>query len=293
MTGAIVEARDSSPGATGLRSISGSGTRGYALSGRVLYAIGMIGFGAVCLVYVDFVNSLQPVPASLPGYAVLAVLTGVVLGAAGLAIMVDVKTRLSGIALASLFALWIALLHIPSAFTDPSLLLSPWWIRTFETLALAGAALILAGVAAEPVRERWVSAGRIAFGVSLPVFGILHFIYPESVAALVELSPAGYPWPLFWAYLTGFGHFAAGLAIATGVMSRLAAVLAGFMYASWALTLHLPRVIDNPPAYAGDRQELTSLLVCVAFWGAAWIVACVSTGRRGARSVGGIVASAS
>ncbi len=53
------------------------------------------------------------------------------------------------------------------------------------------------------------------------------------------------------------------------------------MYASWALTLHLARVIDNPaprsvdnPAgYGGDRGELTSLCVCVAFWGAAWMVA--------------------
>jgi uncharacterized membrane protein YphA (DoxX/SURF4 family) len=169
--------------------------------------------------------------------------------------------------------LWIVLLHVPSAFTDPSLLRSPWWIRTFESLALAGAALIMAGLAGNPARQSWVRAGRITFGISLPVFGTLHFIYPENVAALVALSPAGYPWPLFWAYLTGVGHFAAGVAIVTGVWSRLAAILAGIMYASWALTLHLPRIIDNPDTYSGDRPELTSLFVCVAIWGAAWIVA--------------------
>lgn len=53
------------------------------------------------------------------------------------------------------------------------------------------------------------------------------------------------------------------------------------MYALWALTLQLPRVIDNPAArsaenpagYQGDERELASTLVCVAFRGAASIVA--------------------
>jgi uncharacterized membrane protein YphA (DoxX/SURF4 family) len=260
----------------------------YSSYGRVLYAIAMMGFGAICLIYVDFVNSLQPVPASMPGYKFLAVLTGIMLIAVGLAIVSGAKAYPAALALAVLFALWIVLLHIPSAFTDPSLLRSPWWIRTFETLALAGVALILAGLAGNPVRERWVSTGRTAFGISLPAFGILHFIYPENVAALVASATPSYPWPMFWAYLTGAGHFAAGVAIATGVWSRLAAILAGLMYASWALTLHLPRVIDNPAArtaenpagYGGDRGELTSLFVCVAFWGAAWIVAGVPAKRQ-------------
>ncbi len=253
----------------------------YLLPGRILYAIAMIGFGVICLVYQDFLNSLQPVPAATPGYPVLAVATGAVLVAAGLAILANVKATPGALALAGLLVLGIVALHIPSAFTNPSLLRSPWWIRTFESVALAGAAVILAGLAGSPVRESWVRAGRIAFGVSLPVFGILHFIYPESVAALVATASLPYPWPMFWAYLTGAGHFAAGLGIATGVLSRWAAILAGLMYASWALTLHLPRVIDqpaartidNPGGYGGDRPELTSMFVCVAFWGAAWIVA--------------------
>lgn len=57
------------------------------------------------------------------------------------------------------------------------------------------------------------------------------------------------------------------------MLARPAAILAGVMYASWALTLHLPRIIDPPTGFQGYRPELTSLCVCVAFWGAAWIVA--------------------
>lgn len=247
------------------------------LPGRILFGIAVTGFGAICVVYVDFVNSLQPVDLFFsPGtaaYGVSSLATGLLLSAAGLGILADVRMRLAGLAIAGFLALWILLLHVPSAFSHPALLRSPWWIRTFETLALAGAALILAGTASRPARDAWIRAGRIAFGIALPVFGVLHFVYPESVAGLVALSPAAYPWPLFWAYLTGAGHFAAGVAIASGVLARPAATLAGLMYAVWALTLHLPRIVEHPQSYSGDRQELTSLCVCVAFWGAAWIVA--------------------
>jgi uncharacterized membrane protein YphA (DoxX/SURF4 family) len=253
----------------------------YLACGRILFGLAMLGFGIVCLVYLDFVSALQPVPASLPGYKALAALTGVVLLAAGIAIITNIQTRVAGLTLVALFVVWILLLHLPSAFTNPTLLRSPFWIRTFETLALAGAALILVALASDLVREEWVRFGRIAFGISPPVVGVLHLIYPENVAALVTTAAISYPWPMFWAYLTGIAHIAAGIAIATGIFARFAAILAGFMYASWALTLHLARVIDNPAlrsadfpqGYGGDRGELTSLLVCVGFWGAAWIVA--------------------
>lgn len=246
-------------------------------TGRVLFASAVTAFGVLCLVYVDFVNQLQPVgeffTSGTPGYRLFAVLTGAFLIAAGLALMAGFKTRPAAVALVLLFGLWIVLLQIPSAFAQPALLRSPWWIRTFETAVLAGAALMLAGLASRPVSGPLVQAGRLVVGLSLPVFGILHFIYPASVAALVALSPFAYPWPTFWAYLSGFGHFAAGVAIAAGVLPRVAATLAGTMYASWALTLHLPRLLDPPAGFSGYRPELTSLFVCMAFWGAAWIAA--------------------
>lgn len=248
-------------------------------SGRMIYALAVLGFGVLCLVYLDFLNSLQPVPEWLPGYRLLAVATGLVLAAGGLALLAGYRMPLAGLALAVLFASSTVLLHVPGAVAEPALLRSPFWIRFFESLSLAAAALILAGIAAD--RPRWITLGRNAFGIALPVFGILHFIYPESVAALVAVSPVSWPWPLFWAWLTGAGHFAAGVAVLTGIWARPATILAGAMYASWALTLHLPRIVGElaprsvefPAGYGGDRPELTSLLVCVAFWGAAWIVA--------------------
>lgn len=252
------------------------------LPGRVAFGIAITGFGVICLGYADFVNSLQPVPASLPAYRPLAILTGIVLLASGFGILANIRTGLAARVLIVVFVSWIVLLEVPSAFIQPSLLRSPWWVRTFETVALAGGALVLAANATSPARAAWVRTGRIAFGASLPVFGVLHLIYPESVAALI---PPWYPSPMFWAYFTGISQIAGGVAIAAGVLPRLAATLAGVMYGSWALTLHVPRVwcgITGPcdllpgvdaTGLQGSRPGLTSLLVAIGMCGAAWIVA--------------------
>lgn len=249
------------------------------LVGRLLLATAIVGFGILCLVHGDFVHNLEPVgmflPASTPGYGMLARLNGIALVAAGLAIMANVGTRRVATALAAFLALWIVLLQVPSAFLDPTLLLSPWWVRTFEILAMTGAAVVLAGRASEPAREPWVRTGRLLFGVSLPVFGVLHLVYVDNVASLV---PALYPWPLLWAYLTGTANLAAGVAIATGVLSRLAAILVAFMYGAYALTLHIPgQFMEQPEGY--QPAGATSMFVAIGFCGAALIVAGSQAGR--------------
>ena len=47
----------------------------------------------------------------------------------------------------------------------------------------------------------------------------------------------------FWAWATGAGHLAAGLALVSGVQARLAATLPAVMMASFVVLLHIPRVI--------------------------------------------------
>lgn len=215
------------------------------LVGRTLLAVAIVGFAVLSLTFGDFVHQLQPVdvllPDSAPLYGVLAVATGVFLAVAGLAIAIDVRAHPLATALAIFFALWILILHVPSAIMDPDLLRSPWWVRTFETVALTGGTLIVVGRTSQPRHERWIRTGRILFGMSLPVFGVLHFIYADNVASLI---PDWYPWPLFFAYLTGLGNVAAGASIATGVLWRLAAALAGGMYATYTVTLHVPLAVS-------------------------------------------------
>jgi uncharacterized membrane protein YphA (DoxX/SURF4 family) len=108
------------------------------------------------------------------------------------------------------------------------------------------------------------------------VFGILHLIYPESVAALV---PGFYPWPMFLAYFTGAAKIAAGVAIAAGVLARLAASLLALQYALYALTLHIPRqFMEQPAGY--QPNGITSMFIAIAFCGVALIVAGSGAGSR-------------
>jgi uncharacterized membrane protein YphA (DoxX/SURF4 family) len=194
---------------------------------------------------------------------------GLALTAAGLAVVADIRIRRVAVGLAGLFAAWLVALQVPSAILDPALLRSQWWVRTFETMALLGASLVLAGLASPPIREPWARVGRLLFGASLPVFGVLHFVYAENVASLV---PGFYPWPLFLAYFTGATKSVAGLAITLGVLPRLAAILVAVQYAVYAATLHIPQqFMDHPDGY--QPNGITSLLVAVGFCGAALIVA--------------------
>jgi uncharacterized membrane protein YphA (DoxX/SURF4 family) len=237
----------------------------------------LIGFGALSLIYRDFVHNLQPVDllvsAATPGYLPLALLSGAFLIAAGALVLLQIRTFHATLAIAAFLALWVVLLQMPTAFLHPRLLRSPWWIRTFEVIAMSGAAFILAGLAGR--RDRWIAAGRIAFGVSLPVFGVLHLIYGPSTAMLI---PAFYPFPLFLAYFTGAAKIAAGAAIAFDRLSRLAALLTALLYAIYALTLHIPRqFIDRPPE--AQRAGSTSMFVAIAFCGAALIAAGVAQRR--------------
>lgn len=254
-----------------------------AVVGRAAFAVGIGGFGVLCLGFVDTVHNLEPldlfVSTSSPAYVAVAILSGLFLLTASVSVATDAGAPTLPLVLAAIFISWIVALQFPSAVVFPALLRSPWWIRTFEVLSLAGGALVLAGLTISPRRRDWIRMGSLFYGISLPVFGALHVIYPGSVAALV---PAFYPWPLFLAYLTGAAKIVGGLAIVSGLFPRAAAMCAGVLFGTYVLTLHIPRAITihGPQLTSADdavqlaaRAGLTSLCVAIGMWGAAWIVA--------------------
>jgi uncharacterized membrane protein len=246
--------------------------------GHLVFAIGMIGFGVLSFVFAEPMSGLAPLPAWLPGHAIWAYLSGGVLLATGAAILIGRQARFAAIALSAMLLLWLLLLHLPKLAGDVRN--GGEWTCAFETLALCGAAWILAaslstdaGTSArldlarlDHVVHRMAWLGRYSFALSLPAFGILHFIYADYVASVI---PGWIPAHVFWAYFTGAAHFAAGVAILVNVKARLAATLAGVMYGCWVLILHIPRAL----AAQHSRAEWTSLFVATALTGAAWLVA--------------------
>jgi hypothetical protein len=207
------------------------------------------------LIYAGGVLALEPLPAWLPGHPGIAYLTGLMLLVCGVALVADKGVRPAAITLSALLGAWVLLLQLPpliAAPRDGSLLTT-----TFETVALCGPALVLAGRA---------KVGRIFFGLSLPVFGFLHFRYYQYVASVI---PGWVPGHLLWTYAIGVAFFAAGLSILTGVQARLTAILLGVMWGTWVLILHAPRAV----AALHSRPEWTSLLIALALSGGSWIIA--------------------
>src|SRR5258708_14438214 len=113
---------------------------------------------------------------------------------------------------------------------------------------MAGGGLIIYATTARidaALAARLTRLGHLAFGVCALLFGGAHFVYMNLTAPLVPkwLPPA----QEFWAYATGVGHIAAGVAILTGVQARLAAILLTAMFASFTPLVHVPLLLANPP----------------------------------------------
>ena len=86
---------------------------------------------------------------------------------------------------------------------------------------------------------------------------------------------------MLWAYATGVGHIAAGVAILTGVHARLAAIVLTAMFASFTPLVHVPMLLADPSSHRIWSENAVNL----ALIGAAWVVAdsaVGSTGYRGA-----------
>ncbi len=114
--------------------------------------------------------------------------------------------------------------------------------------------------------RKLILVSRIVFGVSMVMFGWQHFMYAQFLVGLVQ---KWLPWHAFWIYFTGTAMMAAGAAIATGILARLAGICLGIMFVLWVLTLHLPRVL----AAIHNQDEITSMFVALAFSGISLIFA--------------------
>lgn len=248
--------------------------------GRVLFAMSLVIFGLQYLVHGRLAGGLPPLPPWTPGGAIAAYFAGCVVLFAGILLLANKETRISAIAIGLVFLACVLFLHC--RHMHDVIYSGIQRTRALEPLALAGAAFALATLAMkERSSARFLASataglgvfGRYVFVVSIILLGVQHFLYARFVATLV---PAWMPGHLFLTYLTGAGMIATGLAIATGVMSRLASVLLGVMFLIMFITLHVPRVL----AQVHNGDELTSAFVALGFAGASFIFAAYSSPSR-------------
>jgi uncharacterized membrane protein len=247
--------------------------RAIAGFGRLFFAASMVAFGIQHIIYTGFIVGLEFVPKWIPGHTFWAYSTAAALISAGVSIGIQKKARPAAILLGIAFFLCVlvprgssivAILHDVGERT-----------RAFETLAMCGGALVLAGVLPlEPASlEGWNAAadkvaapGRYFIAISMAIFGIDHFLVAGLIAGLI---PAWIPWHWFWVYFTAIGFIAAAVSIAIGKHVRLAGTLLGLMFFLWVLLLHAPRVAAD----LHNGNEWNSAFVALTMSGCALTVA--------------------
>ena len=228
--------------------------------GCVLIASMTAAIGIISLFTGDFAYTWMPMPEDVPGRAIAARVVGAVLVATSALLLMQRTLRQGVAAMLIVFSLWL-LPHLPGLLSGES------WLGFFEFLLPVGAMLALMGVLSLN-NQRWVLIGRVLFGVGLIGCGTSHFVYADFAAQMI---PEWIPGRLFWTYLTGAGHVAAGLSLVTGVLLRISTALLCFMVACFVLFLHLPRVFATP----ASRFEWTMMFVALLFNGAALVIASV------------------
>lgn len=256
----------------------GQGIHAMRRSDGFVFATGLTGYGLVCLAFGDFGLQWQPVPDWVTGRQPLAWLNGALLATGGALLFWPRSALATARGLALYLLLWVLLLKVPKLFGAPLGVVA--WLGFAEIFSLAVGAAMLAALLDPAPRPSWKTAARYAYGICPLIFGLSHFVYLDFTAGMV---PGWLPAPFFWAALTGAGHLAAGLAILSGVLSRLAAGMLAAMMGSFALLLHLPRVVADP----ASQIEWTMLAIATTLAGAAWIVRAGLTPRETSAAASG------
>jgi uncharacterized membrane protein YphA (DoxX/SURF4 family) len=233
-----------------------------------VYGFGAVVLGITGLVWGDFAVVFQPAPNGFAGPRPLGYVVAVLPLLAGLAVQWERAAFFGASVLFASYCVAIMFFDVPRGFAHPSVFGA--WYGVLENLALAAGALIICTFypRLEPATaERLSRIARIIFGICLIYFGLAHHFY---LANTVSMVPAWLPpGQTFWAYATGAGHVAAGIAIISGIHARLGAVLLTAMFILFTILVHAPRVLSDPHNHFAWGENAVNF----ALIGSAWVVA--------------------
>ena len=240
-----------------------------------VWGLGVMALAMVCLAWGDF-DPGQPVPKTFPDRTVLAYVVAVFMLVAGAAIEWRRTTAWAAAALTAYYALVVVMLMHGRVVLRNSAEFGAY-SGAAEQLAIGAGGLIVYARSADidaALAARLTRVGQVAFGICALLFGGAHFFYLDLTIPMVPkwLPPS----QTFWAYATGIGHIAAGIAILTGVRARLAAIALTAMYASFTVLVHGPMLLADPSSHTNWSENAIN----IALIGAAWVVADSLTRRK-------------
>jgi uncharacterized membrane protein YphA (DoxX/SURF4 family)/exonuclease VII small subunit len=236
--------------------------------GARVYGLGVMALAAVCLVWGTF-DPGQPVPEGLPQRTALAYVVAAFLLVAGAAITWR-RTAAKGAAAVTAYYAVVVVVWMQGRLVISHYGEYGMYSGIAEQLSIAAGGVIVYAASARldaVTAARLTRVGQIAFGVCALLFGGAHFVYLDLTTPLVPrwLPPS----QELWAYATGVGFIAAGLALLSGVQARLAAILLTVMLAAFTVLVHAPLIIAEPSSHGTWAEGALNLVVN----GVAWVVA--------------------
>ena len=110
------------------------------------------------------------------------------------------------------------------------------------------------------------TVGRYLYAIPMAVFGTFHFMNAGTMAGMVPV-PGG----VFWIYVTGVALISAAIAIFIGAYAVLATRLLGLLLLTFAVSIHLPDVI-NAASDGAMQASMSNFLKDTALAGGAWVL---------------------
>jgi uncharacterized membrane protein len=213
----------------------------------------------------------QPVAPWVPGRTALAYLSGAVMLLGGVGLLFRATAAWAVRVLFPYLIVW-TLLKVPALVVAPKI--EGVWLGFGElAVLLAGGWVLFARLAgvredsrlAFAVGDRGIRIAKYVFALWITPVGLSHFFYIKET---INLIPAWMPGRIFWAYLTGAGHIAAGLGVLFSVLPRLAVYAEAAMLSVITLLVWAPAVLAKPTA----RLPWTAFWISWAITAAVWVL---------------------
>ena len=226
----------------------------------------------LALVYGDFALVWQPVAPWFPGRTLLAYAAGLIMLLCGVGLVFRATAAWSIRVLFPYLIVW-ALLKVPALVVAPQI--EGVWLGFGElAMLLAGGWVLFAHLGGVPedspfafaASGRGIQIAKYLFAVWVIPVGLSHFFYVQPT---IDLIPSWIPGRMFFAYLTGAGHIAAGLGVLFSVVPGVALVAEAIMLTVITLVVWLPAVFAHPTV----RMPWTAFWISWAITSAVWVLA--------------------
>jgi uncharacterized membrane protein len=247
--------------------------------GRVLFALSFIAIAIQGMIMHDFSFGRPPAWPDTGLRTAWAYIGGVIVIAAGLAVMAKRYASQATLVAGVIIILSIFLVRNLPDLSSKDLASAFWSLNAFKTLALAGGCFVVSvsysnGTLSENQQRilLWTGVGMLSY--FLFICGLAHFKFVDFIRG--GFIPAYIPFKTFWTYFTGSCLIAGGIGLLIAPVRRLAAIMCGIMILGWFFLLHIPRMLASP----SDFMEWFGVLESFGFAGIFFVLAGVFKSGR-------------